>query len=344
MSLSYLLLASCITQFDFEAESDKVLLVVDGIITQKGQPHDIFLSYSSEYGKFVRKPIRGANVMLYDGQFNSEVLYEVDPGRYTFFGGSVKCIPGRSYYIEIKLPNGKTYQSTPQVMPHMIRPNFVEHKIETIEEINTYGNVVENSFVNLYINTPISSDGQNGYLLWRLDEVYSFTELICSPLKNPWVCYVKRQIRDDEIKIFSSDELEGGTLSDYQIGSIPIFPDWEFFEKRAYNVAQHTISKQAYDYWNKVKIIATPTGSIFDVPPAPIKGNIYNINDPEEEVLGFFEVSMVDTVRTFTYGALFDGIAITDKCDPYNWRTRSDPACCNCLTLENSDLDRPYYW
>jgi hypothetical protein len=344
LSLVYFLNVGCITQFDYEAESDKVLLVVDGKITQKNLPHDIFLSYSSAYGKFYKRPINGANVILYDGQFNSEMVYETGVGRYTFFGDYVKRVPGRSYFIEIKLPNGKTYRSTPQVMPGLIRPNFVEHKIEMLEEINTYGNVIENNFVSLYINTPISKEGENGYLLWRLDEVYSFTELICHPLKTPWICYVKRQIRDDEIKIFSSENLDGGILSNHRIGAIPIFPDWEFFEKRAFNVAQHTISKQAYDYWNKVKIIATPTGSIFDVPPAPVKGNIYNINDTEEDVLGFFEVSMVDTVRTFTYGALFDGIAITDKCDPYNWRTRSNPECCNCLNLENSDLERPYYW
>ena len=345
MALIPLILAGCITQFDYEYESDRSLLVVEGKLTQKNIPHDIYLSYTSSNARFSYTKARNATVILYDGQYNSEMLYETGEGRYTFFGNSIQPIPGRSYYIEITLQNGKKYRSHPQVMPYMIKPNYVEHKIENVDEINNYGNVVDNNYVNLYINTPVTRTDEPGYLLWRLDEVYSFQELFCHPLKTPWICYIKRKILDDQIKIFSSNGLDGGILKNYRIGSVPIFPDWEFFELRYYNVAQHTITKEAYDYWEKIKLIATPTGSIFDVPPAPIQGNIYNTNDPEEEVLGFFEVSMVDTVRTKTYGNVdFEGIAIIDKCDPYNWATRRNEECCNCLYLENSDLERPYYW
>jgi len=104
-------------------------------------------------------------------------------------------------------------------------------------------------------------------------------------------------------------------------------------------------TKEAYAYWDKVNEIAYLTGSIFDTPPAPIKGNIYNIKNEEEIVLGYFEVSSVDTLRMWTNRNDLNPLAIYDRCnDEYLYQAWNDDACRDCLVLDNASTERPYYW
>jgi hypothetical protein len=53
-------------------------------------------------------------------------------------------------------------------------------------------------------------------------------------------------------------------------------------------INQHSLSSQAYDYWNKVSQAVSLSGGLFEAPPGEIGGNIFNINDPEEKVHGYF--------------------------------------------------------
>ena len=58
-------------------------------------------------------------------------------------------------------------------------------------------------------------------------------------------------------------------------------------------IEQMSISKRAFNFWTLVQQQLSNFGSPFDTPPASIEGNMYNINDPDETVLGFFGVSNV---------------------------------------------------
>jgi hypothetical protein len=229
-------------------------------------------------------------------------------------------------------------------MPDKIEADTVIARPEYTEQLNEVGNVVTNYFISIFITTPIKRNVEDDYFIWRSDEVYSFTEIQCHPLHTPKVCYIKRPIKNEELKIFSSEGLDEGTLKGLQVAKVSAYPLWEHYEKHFYNVAQHAITKEAYEYWETVKKIAQPSGSIFDTPPAPIPGNIYNVNDPDEQVLGFFELSAVDTVRTRTFYQDLEPLAIIDRCPSNNWQAYNDPACCQCLILKNSELERPSYW
>ena len=229
-------------------------------------------------------------------------------------------------------------------MPEVMIPEKLYFEVEKIEELSDLENTIILRYLNFYINTPVFKNNQDFHFIWRLDHAYSFTELQCNPLKPPWICYITRKLTNDDIKIFSAENLSGSKLEGFRVGSIPVFPNWEFFEKHFFNVAQHSITREAYKYWETVKQVAQSTGSIFDTPPAPINGNIYNIDDPDERVLGFFEVSAVDTIRTYTFAQDLEPLVIIDRCSPYDWRTFRDPVCCNCLSIPDSQLERPSYW
>jgi len=336
---------SCIQQFDYESDTEEKFLVVDGGITQKNTIHELHLSFSTSFGVNRRTPAHGAEITLFDDQGNHEQYIPEEGGKYILFGTSVERKPGTAYYIEIQWPSGKTYRSVPQIMPELIRPDSLYYELERISELNNNGNVVEISYLNILLNTPINMYGRNNYFIWRSDHVYSFTEVKWHPLVEPKVCYSKQPSDASQLYIFSTEGIKQEMLNDYLVSKIIVYPGWQFFEKHFYNVKQHSITKEAYVYWETVNEIAYPTGSIFDTPPAPIKGNIYNIDDPDDTVLGFFEVSSVDTIRTRTSSFDLKPLAIVDRCnDVFIYMNWQDQACRNCLILENTTAERPFYW
>jgi hypothetical protein len=64
-------------------------------------------------------------------------------------------------------------------------------------------------------------------------------------------------------------------------------------------IKQYSLTQQAYDYWENVKEQLEGAGSIFSPPPSQIIGNVYNIDDDTELVLGYFQVSAVREKRFF---------------------------------------------
>jgi hypothetical protein len=334
------LITGCISPFEFEFENDanNSLLVVDGIITQKDSPHELSLRYSASYGS-VTTPVKQAKVTLYDENGNHKDYIEMEDGKYVLFKNTIPRNPGNSYFIEIRLFNGKKYRSRSQIMPEVMKPEKIYYDLVKREKINVLGNFTLQWYLNIYISTPVTRNNQKSFFRWRVDHVYSFREQCAS--STSWkTCYIKRKLTDD-IKNFSSENLSGGFLEGFIAASLLVSPTWEFNEKHFYNVAQHSITKEAYKYWETVNKIAQPTGSIFDTPPAHINGNIYNIDDPDERVLGFFEVSAVNTIRTYTYAHDLEPLYIRHKCSIARF---PDPTCCNCLTIPDSDLERPHYW
>ena len=337
---------SCIEKFDYVSPSNERYLVVDGILSQKNAIHKVHLNYSTYYGSLSAPKVMNATIRLYDDQGNYEDYEEGEKGEYKLWGNKIERRSGSTYFIEIVLNNGKVYRSYPQIMPPILKPDSLYAEREIVSEINESGAVIKRNILKILLDTHIKENNQNFYFIWRSSHVFSLTEIKCNPLSYPKVCYAEEVMNPDQINIFSSENLEEQVLNEFEVGRISINPVWQFYEKHFYNVGQFSITEEAYQYWETVKKIANPTGSIFDTPPAPIRGNIYNVNDPSELVLGYFEVSTVDTIRTWTNYAFFKPMAVYDRCNELfpNLAYR-DPACCNCLyDLENGTTSRPYYW
>jgi hypothetical protein len=65
-------------------------------------------------------------------------------------------------------------------------------------------------------------------------------------------------------------------------------------------IRQYALSSNAFQYWNLLEKQNQESGGFYETQPARIQGNIHNIADPAERVLGFFNVSSVTQKRIFT--------------------------------------------
>ncbi len=334
---------NCVEPYEFKPKEAGNFLVVDGGITQVDDINRIRLTTSTKYGTTTSaSPIENASIKLVNSNKEFEYFINEGDGYYAHCGDSLKVEVGDSYYIEIDINENK-YRSDPQTLPIPIDPDSITYKINYRSEINTIGNEVTFENIDIFINTPINIKGEITRLKWKVDESWSFTERKCSPLHNPATCYMSRKLNSDEFIIYSSEAITGNYLPDKLIGYKKILDRVEFIEKHYFNVHQFTLTEAAYDYWEKMVKIANPSGDIFDLPPAQLTGNVHNINDKDEIVLGYFEVVAKSTVRVALYRS--DILPLTVKRKGYLCAVgKYVPACCACLVLDISSTDRPDYW
>ena len=60
-------------------------------------------------------------------------------------------------------------------------------------------------------------------------------------------------------------------------------------------IYQHSITKEAYTFFAAIEQQENSQGGIFDPPPAALAGNLYNPEDPDEQVIGIFDASVVSS-------------------------------------------------
>jgi Domain of unknown function (DUF4249) len=353
-------LIGCISEIDFAPkEPDTTSLAINGQFTNSKGEQMLRLTRPGYY-KFGAsfEPVIGATVMIVDEKGNKE-QYRGDleeKGLYLLPGRKVRGQPGGTYYIEIALTDGKTYRSEPETMPQSVKSDSISVKPEIEETISKEGVVLNSTrwaAVSVHTKFP-TTNKTDVYLRWHAENVYMFIELAkyWLPLKPaPKSCFIKDYFNFQNVALLQSKGLERGVPLSRRIAR-KIY-DESFEVKVAFNVYQYSITPKAYTFWSEAQKVTEQVGSIFDAPPATVKGNVYNTKDKNDAVLGYFEVSAVDTLRKFVgKGELKDPTSngswfLPPRCN-YTVGRQFPPVnkneCIDCITIPNSSYVVPYYW
>ena len=89
---------------------------------------------------------------------------------------------------------------------------------------------------------------------------------------------------------------------------------------------------KAFEFYNLLREQATIRGTIFDPPPAAIRGNIINTIDPNEEVIGFFGAFGASRIRKKVDLSIIETPVIPN------------PIHNDCRALDNSTVEVPPFW
>jgi hypothetical protein len=334
---------NCVEPYDFVPGEAGDFLVVSGVITQMDEINRIKISRSTAFGtNAAEDPVESAEITLFDASGNSELFINEGSGYYAHYGNIIKPVTGGSYYIEIGYGT-KKYQTSPQVMPDPVVPDSVTISVGWATQLNSLGEEVTYENIDVFVNTPINLGGETSHLRWSVDESWSFAERQCHPLHITKSCYMTGRINDNIIYLFSGESIEGNYLAKKKVVGKRLSDRVEFIEKHFINVNQYTLSDDAYAYWEKARQLSYPEGSIFDLPPAPLPGNVYNVADPDELVLGYVEVSAKAISRIGIYQSYLAPFTVPSK-DYICYFGDYTNACCECLTIRNSSTNKPDYW
>jgi len=330
-------ISACIDPINLTLDDKTEFLVVDGTFSTNKNAHQLKLYYAIGQRVKAQRPVGNAQIILVENNTNRFGFEEVEEGLYELYSNEIIGKVGETYHIEIKLATGKTYQSLPEVMPQKIKGDSVFFDY-SYRDIETQVGSIPRPFVEAFVATPLPPKVNPYWLKWETNTMYSFPEVVCSPFVPPKICYVPGDNKQQEINLLNGANIEADYLPKWKVGKKLIPPnDFEFRGRHYFLINQVSITKGAFDYWSKINLIANQTGSIFDVPPAAVPGNIYNLDDSSEEVLGYFELSNIDSLRAFVTEGDFN--------DFYKFTTNTCEDVANPFaTNTNSSLNRPEWW
>jgi hypothetical protein len=288
-------------------------------------------------------PETGASITIFNGEGEQDFYIETETaGRYILQGNIISGERGGTYHIEIELQDGRTFSSLPETIPMHTAKDEIILEPGTYEYQPTRGNVVEAEGIHIYANTQIPEHENPLFLKWDIESLYLFRETEpSSPIAPPPnMCYVTDPINPQTIFLFSTQESGSETIERQFLGIKDVIPE-QFYIRHYINLIVSSVTERRYNYWQKVDDAINQTGTIFDVPPATIPGNIQNEEGDLTEAFGYFEASAIDTSRSFLIRTDLETY-IQNPC-PQGFNQNSPSACGNCLLLENSTLERPPY-
>jgi len=313
-SLFYLILifTNCIEEFNPTAQEYENLLVVEAFLSNNDEPFEVRLSRSVPIDTSVLIPESGATIRLIEEFGETYNLVEVGYNGIYVYPGNINVEIGKSYQIHLFTQDGKQYESSPVTMRATPEIDSVSFVYEEKPSADLKG-------VQIYLNTH-DDENNTWYYRWEWDETWEFY----TPYRSDHV-FENGQIfiREDNInrcwkssnstsiEISTSKKLSQDIISEFPLLYVSTESD-RLGDKYSLNVKQYALSEESYNYWIELQKITESLGSLFDPQPSIVYGNIHNVNDDTEVVLGYFDASSVTEKRIFIRRSDLPPIRIPD--------------------------------
>ncbi|WP_121808592.1 DUF4249 domain-containing protein [Mucilaginibacter kameinonensis] len=226
-------------------------------------------------------------------------------GTYTLIpqGSGIYAITGLSldvskkYRLHILTNDSKEYAS-----------DYVE--VKKTPPIDSLGFNIKNNNLQLYANTHDATNNTR-YYRWSFEETWRFHSkyqsaymvdptkkgvVVRPPSESSYYCFAGD--KSSSIVIGSSAKLLQDVI--YQQPLTTIASTSEKIELR-YTILlkQYALTKEAYQFWENLKKNTEQLGSIFDAQPSQLTGNIHNLKDPAEPVIGYISATNIQSKRVF---------------------------------------------
>ncbi|MAE07700.1 MAG: hypothetical protein CL661_02945, partial [Bacteroidetes bacterium] len=200
--------------------------------------------------------------------------------------------------------NGKSYVSdTCKLLP----PAPIDSVYGLVESFNIENDNKDLHGLQFYIDFH-NDLPEKYYHLWKLTQTYKYKssfnidflwvgEII--PYPNPdslRTCWRTTQVND--IYVFSNKYLEGNVVTRFPL----IYTSTKTKKlsiRYSLLVNQLSISERAYNFWNSLKEQNIDQGNLYSQQPIQIKGNMHNIENINEPVLGYFTVAGTTKKRIY---------------------------------------------
>lgn len=287
----------CQKPIDIKATTTNAnILVVEGLINAGIDLTTIKLSRTVIIGnKNTANPEGGATVTIENAQATVATLKEVAKGTYSSSPATLNLDKTKQHRVRIKTANGKIYLS-----------DLVDVKITP--PIDSVGYNVKNNGIELYANTHDDTNNSR-YYLYNYDETWQFNSLYFSGYYSNGSALLPRTTAQLVNSCFTGTTSANIFLNStasltqdvaYQFPLTFIEGTSEKISiKYSLFVMQTALTKEAYVFWENLKKSTESLGSIFDAQPSQLIGNIHNIADASEPVIGYISAGTTQTKRIY---------------------------------------------
>lgn len=258
---------ACEDPISIELPSEGPFVVVEGWVTDQPGPYRVKLSETLPFdSRQTGASISNAQVEIVNQRQERFLLREdpVRPGEYVTDSSEFRGAVGHSYRVEIRW-NDKFIVSAPELLREV--PSIDTITYEFVRDVFIPETL---SFTSGYLVTGFVEDpeGRSNYYRWRLSENGI-------PYKRP------------EDLILITDRFFNGKRFGYELSS-------RLFQKGdTITIEQHSLSQGAFNFLRNLNIQAIGLGKATSTPPARVRGNLRNMSNEEEIILGYFGASSV---------------------------------------------------
>ena len=306
-----LILISCTEEIDFKTESFESALVIDATITNQIKHQEILLSRTFRFEEEAPNPETNAEVTIIsdNGEF---IFQEIEDGKYVSIT-AFKADPNINYILQIITDNGRLYSSSSMQLTQATQLD----QLYAVRETNDLGVNGMAIYADSYDPT-----GNSKYYRYEYEETYK----IISPtwvsedilvLDEFFPCTVdlvpkaqEERICYNTVKSNTINQTNTNALTEERVTRhlVRFIDEDNFIISHRYSILlkQFIPSQQAYTYYETLNHFSEEGSLLSQVQPGLINSNVFSESDPNEKVLGFFDVSTVTSKRIyFNYSDFF---------------------------------------
>lgn len=306
----------------------------------------------------------------------TESKTETDSGTYLASINDADLVIDRKYRLHIETPEGKTYQSDYETINKCPPIDTVYCESENVYSTD---NSTYSPSAQFYIDLIADKD-YTKYYRWTMEEDWSYKT------PYPWNGYYN----GDSVYFYHSYNnnynmnvcYDHGNVNGLYCAStenltinekkkIPLHSVSEETLKLSLRyslyISQYSLTEEAYFFWERQQEIMGQSGSLYTTQPSLNLSNMHNIDDADENVLGFFWATekirkrffftlIPDNYNYFEFCELepfnFDSLEMYEELPVYftymiwkdhPWQT-ADYECFDCREHGDGDTAKPDFW
>jgi hypothetical protein len=307
-----IIMCGCTEPYTLVTNTYEEALVVEATITNEIKTQEITLRKTSQFEDKETHIEAGAEVFIIDNT-GTQYDFKEESGKY-ISTVEFQAISGREYQLHIKTKDGRSFESSTE----NLSPNNPIQDIKAVVETNdnirgvsirVYNNDATNTakyYRYKYEETyKIISPNWNSIKATVIpalnDTLYPSIKLITNSIKTR-VCYGAKNSTD--IILTSTTELNENRV-DFPVRFIS---DQNYIISHRYSILvhQYTENLAAYTYYKKLQKISNSGSLLSPIQPGFLYGNIKSIKNPDDKIIGYFDVASISTKRIyFNYVDLF---------------------------------------
>jgi hypothetical protein len=269
-------------------------LVVEGLINITDSTFINLSRTVNVSAKTTVKPELKATVTIESNAGGSYPLKEVGNGVYA--AAPLNLNPAIQYRLRIKTSNGNTYAS-----------DFSQTNITP--PIDSVITDKQHDGIHIGVNTH-NAQGTTRYYRWDYVETWQFATyyqsnyvstgpagLTVAPRTND-ITHCWGNNISSNIILASTTGLSQDLLLNSPITYVPSNSE-KLSIRYSILIRQYALTKEGYDYWTLLKKNTEQLGTIFDSQPSASIGNIHNVNNASEVVIGYINAGTVSQTRIY---------------------------------------------
>lgn len=373
-----LFLVSCVKRYEPEIESgDSIKFVVTGGVNKGDDIQRVNVSTTSPVSAPKYFPVAGCVVKIIDGKGNSYLATDMQDGNYETKIPESELVPGNSFKLDIVVPGGTNIVSDFEQIHDCPEVDSLYYTIETVPANNP-------AFVTKGIRFYTNLDAQgidSRFYRWEAIESYEYHAFypieyfydgklnhILPPDHSRQICWKTSLV--NAIFTLTTKNLAQNRYNFFPLHFVDNVSTPRLVYGYSLELRQYALSEAAFNYWEKLRTNSVGQGGLYEKQPLMIKGNLHNITNPEQDILGFFSAASVTSKRIFVKNienlpSEYDPGCSTEGEEPRRTGLKGIPSsmypaylvatpysyliillntsCYDCLT-EGGDTIKPAYW